>query len=63
MPDGKPLIRFHDLKRTCATIRIVNGQQIQRVQKLLGYSSTGITLDIYTHSGDDDNDIMEAVLS
>ena len=54
---GLPDIRFHDLRHTCATIRIMRGQPLHRVSKLLGHSSIAITADIYVHDegGDEDH--------
>ena len=43
-------IRFHDLRHTHATLLISAGVDIKTVQTRLGHSSSGITLDIYTHA-------------
>jgi integrase len=44
-----PQIRFHDLRRTCATILLMAGKQPKYVQELLGHASIKITLDTYSH--------------
>lgn len=51
-----PDIRFHDLRHTCATIRIMRGQPLHRVSKLLGHASIAITADIYVHDDGEDDD-------
>ncbi len=43
-------LRFHDLRHTHATLLISSGVDIKTVQTRLGHSSSGITLDIYTHA-------------
>jgi integrase len=42
--------RVHNLRHTVATIGLAQGQNILEVSKLLGHSSTAVTLDIYSHS-------------
>jgi integrase len=41
--------RFHDLRRTCATLLFTKGVHPKIVQELLGHSSISITLDTYSH--------------
>jgi integrase len=52
-PDGAiralPRIRFHDLRHTCATLRLANGDHVKVVSEMLGHASVAITLDIYSH--------------
>ena len=43
-----PLIRFHDLCHTCATLLYEAGVDIKTIQYWLGHSSIRVTLDIYT---------------
>jgi integrase len=46
---GLPLIRFHDLHHTCATILLSRGVHAKYVQELLGHATIAITLDTYSH--------------
>jgi integrase len=42
-------IRFHDLRHTCASIRLLAGEHPSVIQALLGHSSIRTTLDTYGH--------------
>lgn len=44
-----PVIRFHDLRHTCATLALRVGVHPKVVQEMLGHSSIAITLDLYSH--------------
>ena len=44
-----PVIRFHDLRHTCATLLLQADVHPKIVQEMLGHSSIAITLDIYSH--------------
>jgi integrase len=46
---GIPRCRFHDLRHTCATLLLQQGVHAKVVSELLGHSSIGMTLDIYSH--------------
>lgn len=46
---GLPLIRFHDLRHTCATLLLGARVNPKVVSELLGHSSVAITLDVYAH--------------
>jgi integrase len=46
---GVPRIRFHDLRHTCATLRLANGDHPKVVSEMLGHASIQITLDTYSH--------------
>src|SRR5215813_13169524 len=46
---GLPHIRFHDLRHTAATLLLQQGVHPKVVSELLGHSSIGMTLDIYSH--------------
>ena len=46
---GLPHIRFHDLHHTAATLLLQQGVHPKVVSELLGHSSIGLTLDIYSH--------------
>jgi len=45
-----PLIRFHDLRHTAATLLIAGGVPIKVVAETLGHSRPSITIDIYVHA-------------
>jgi integrase len=44
-----PLIRFHDLRHTYATLALQAGMPAKVVSERLGHASIGITLDTYSH--------------
>jgi integrase len=46
---GVPLIRFHDLRHTCATLLLSKDVNAKVVSEMLGHASISITLDIYSH--------------
>jgi len=46
---GIPRYRFHDLRHTCATLLLQQGVHAKVVSELLGHSSIGMMLDIYSH--------------
>jgi integrase len=46
---GLPLIRFHDLRHTAATLWFRSGVNPKVVQETLGPSRVAITLDTYSH--------------
>ena len=46
---GLPIIRFHDLRHSCATLLLSLGIHPKIVQELLGHSQISITLDTYSH--------------
>ncbi len=46
---GVPPIRFHDLRHTCATLMLANGEHPKVVQERLGHSDIKMTLDLYSH--------------
>lgn len=45
-----PLIRFHDLRHTHATLALQAGVHPKVVSDRLGHASISITLDLYSHS-------------
>jgi integrase len=49
LPDELHGLRFHDLRHTCASILLANGEHPKSVQERLGHSSVAITLDRYSH--------------
>ena len=46
---GLPRARFHDLRQTAATLLLEQAIHIKIVSEVLGHTSIGITLDIYSH--------------
>jgi integrase len=46
---GLPVIRFHDLRHTAATILLTRGVLVKLVSEMLGHSSIVLTLDTYSH--------------
>ncbi len=46
---GLPVIRFHDLRHTAATLLLAQGVHPKIVQERLGHSQISITLDTYSH--------------
>ena len=46
---GVPIIRFHDLRHTAATLLLADGENPKIVSERLGHAGIGITLDTYSH--------------
>jgi integrase len=46
---GLPVIRFHDLRHTTATLLLAQGIHPKVVSEMLGHTTIGITLDTYSH--------------
>lgn len=46
---GVPRLRLHDLRHTAATLHLRQGTHPVVVQRMLGHSRAGITLDVYSH--------------
>lgn len=44
---GLPVIRFHDLRHTSATLGLTQGESVKEVSARLGHSSVAITGDLY----------------
>ena len=44
-----PVIRFHDLRHTYASLMIEQGENIKYIQTQLGHSSPTVTLNVYAH--------------
>jgi integrase len=44
-----PMIRFHDLRHTFATLMFSNGEHPKIVQEILGHAQITLTLDTYSH--------------
>ena len=45
---GVPLIRFHDLRHTCATLALLAEVEMKVVSEMLGHSTTAIAENLYT---------------
>ena len=48
-----PLIRFHDLRHTAASLLAANGATPQQTQEFLGHENASTTMNIYTHCLDE----------
>jgi integrase len=46
---GLPVMRFHDLRHTAATLLLGRGVNPKVVSEILGHSSVAITLELYGH--------------
>ncbi|BCL83681.1 hypothetical protein ccbrp13_61460 [Ktedonobacteria bacterium brp13] len=44
-----PIIRFHDLRHSTASLLLTLGVHAKVVQELLGHSQISLTLDTYSH--------------
>lgn len=47
--EGKPKLRWHDLRHCFASILIAPGRDVAWVSKQLGHTRSSVTLDIYSH--------------
>lgn len=45
----KKVIRFHDLRHSCASLLLANGINMKEIQQWLGHSSWNTTATIYAH--------------
>lgn len=48
--DQLPLISFHGLRHTSATLMIASRQDVKTVSSRLGHAQTSTTMNIYTHA-------------
>ena len=46
---GLLILRFHDLRHTCATVLLCEGVNPKFVQELLGHADIKLTLGTYSH--------------
>ena len=44
-----PVIRFHDLRHSCASLMLSKGFTLKDIQEWLGHSDIEVTANIYTH--------------
>lgn len=61
--DMQQTLRFHDLRHTCATLALSANVNPKVVSEMLGHSTVGITLDIYSHVLPDMQEDAAMVLS
>jgi integrase len=47
---GVPPIRFHDLRHTCASIMLADGEAVTTVAAILGHKTPSTTTSIYAHA-------------
>jgi integrase len=47
---GVPVIQFHDLRHTFATLALAARVPVKVVSEMLGHKSVKLTLDVYAHS-------------
>jgi integrase len=47
---GVPMVRFHDLRHTAASLMLERGVHPKLVSEMLGHATIGITLDLYSHA-------------
>ena len=46
---GRPTLRVHDLRHTCASVWLGAGADPKVVQRILGHASAAMTMDLYGH--------------
>lgn len=46
---GLKVIRFHDLRHTCASLLLAAGENMKNIQSWLGHGNFSTTADIYAH--------------
>lgn len=47
--EGLPVIRFHDLRHTFASMMLSEGVRVDIVSRMLGHSTPAVTLSVYAH--------------
>lgn len=50
---GRPTLRVHDLRHTCASLWLGAGADPKVLQRILGHASAAMTMDLYGHLIDD----------
>ena len=45
-----PILRFHDLRHSAASVALSQGVHPKIVSEMLGHSRISLTLDVYSHS-------------
>jgi integrase len=56
------MIRFHDLRHTCATLLLRQGVNPKFVQELLGHRDVSLTLNVYSHVLPDMGDVSAGAM-
>jgi integrase len=56
------MIRFHDLRHTCATLLLRQGVNPKFVRELLGHADVSLTLNVYSHVLPDMGDIAAGAM-
>ena len=46
---GLRVIRFHDLRHSCASVLLANGVPMKQIQEWMGHSDFSTTANIYAH--------------
>jgi len=46
LPDG---FRFHDLRHTCASLMLAQGEHARTIMEVLGHSQISLTMNTYAH--------------
>lgn len=59
---GVPVIRFHDLRHTCASLCLAADVHPKRVQERLGHAGVQVTMDTYSHILPTDQAAVVAVM-
>lgn len=59
--NGLPIVRFHDLRHSHASLLVKLGIQPKVISERLGHSNIGITMDLYSHLYEEaDREVAEA---
>jgi integrase len=48
-PDGRPLVTFHGLRHTAASILLADGVPLIVVSRFLGHANANVTAKVYAH--------------
>jgi integrase len=46
---GLPVIRFHDMRHSAATMLLARGVHVKLISEMLGHATITLTLDTYSH--------------
>lgn len=59
---GVPLVSFHGLRHSCASLLLSKGQNPVAVAKRLGHSNTNVTLAVYAHTYQKDDQVNAEIM-